>query len=141
MYNASERKDVRRAEKDFKIAERQRQDAIRGIMSVVGGREWMWGLLSRCHVFTSSFNPQALAMAFAEGERNVGLQLVSDIMEIAPDSYVLMMREANDREYARNHSRSGRDREDADGGFDGEDGADSGDGEDRVLTIEQGERR
>ena len=63
--------------------------------------------LLRTHVFHSSFSSSALAMAFAEGERNTGLQLLNDIMQFAPDQYVQMMREANDRRIADEPRRGG----------------------------------
>src|SRR6266704_2332873 len=99
-YNASERKDVRRAEKEAKLAERQRHEITTYIMSTAPSRAWMYDKLEICHVFRSSFSTDALAMAFAEGERNIGLQLVGDIMVACPDDYILMMREANERERA-----------------------------------------
>src|SRR5438034_7377082 len=96
-YNASERKDVRRAEKEAKLAERQRYEITSYIMSTAPSRAWMHDKLETCHVFRSSFATDALAMAFAEGERNIGLQLLNDIMQACPNNYILMMEEANER--------------------------------------------
>jgi hypothetical protein len=111
-YNASERKDVRRAEKDARVAERHEQEVLVSIMGTIAGREWMCALLERCHVFASSFSDNAGAMAFAEGERNIGLQLLNGIMAACPAQYVLMMGERNERR----QSRPGRDPEDDNGG-------------------------
>jgi hypothetical protein len=48
----------------------------------------------QCHVFQSSFTTNALAMAFSEGERNVGLQITNDLITASPDNYLLMLKEA-----------------------------------------------
>jgi hypothetical protein len=47
-----------------------------------------------CHVFQSSFTTNALAMAFSEGERNVGLLITNDLITASPDNYLLMLKEA-----------------------------------------------
>jgi hypothetical protein len=40
------------------------------------------------------FTTNALAMAFSEGERNVGLQITNDLITASPDNYLLMLKEA-----------------------------------------------
>lgn len=122
-YNASERKDIRRAERLAKLEEQQRREFITGIMSLVPGRKWMLDRLEFCHVFATSFNENPLAMAFAEGERNVGLQLLNDIMWACPDEYVEMMNERRTREHTRERVRES-DRPRGDGGSDPGDEAD-----------------
>ena len=101
-YNASDTRAIRRATKAAKQAEAERRGVVFSIMASPAGRSWMHDRLVRCHVFTSSFSNQSLAMAFAEGERNIGLQDLNDIMQFAPDQYIQMMREANDRSIAAN---------------------------------------
>jgi len=101
MYNAGERKDVRRAEKEGKIRERERLEVIKSLMSVKGGRGWMLEKLEGCHIFRTSFSTDPLQMAFMEGERRQGLLLLNDIMQSCPDQYILMMRERNERDAAR----------------------------------------
>lgn len=105
-YNAGERKDVRKAEKSADIAEAQRAAFIRQMMNEVNGRAYAYHNLARCHVFTTSFNTNALAMAFAEGERNSGLQLLNDILTYCPDQYVNMMREARQNDGHNGNDRS-----------------------------------
>lgn len=96
-YNASERRHVRSNAKAAKLADQQRTECIGGIMSVAPGRGWMHDLLESCHVFRTTFSGNALHGAFNEGARNIGLRLLNDIMSSCPDLYILMMREANER--------------------------------------------
>jgi hypothetical protein len=97
MYDAGNKKDVRRLEKQAKLEEQQRREIVTGIMSVAAGRGWMCQLLEHCHVFATSYADVSNRMAFMEGQREVGLTLLADIMSACPDFYVTMMRERNER--------------------------------------------
>lgn len=105
-YNAAERSHVKAAAKASRFADKARFEVIRGIMDTTSGRAWMLGLLERCHVFASSFSTDGLSMAFREGERNIGLGLLADVMQSSPDNFTLMMREQDERNTGRNASRS-----------------------------------
>lgn len=119
-YDASNRKDVRRAEKESRQADRLRGDVIRAIASTTPGRAYLWGELERCHVFATSFNLDPGLMAFTEGERNAGLRLLADIMQWCPDSFLLIMQEENGRRTSREFTRS----QNTDGRDQGSDSAD-----------------
>jgi hypothetical protein len=96
-YNAANRKDVRRLEKQARLDEAARLETTRFLMGTTNGRQWVFEHLDRCHVFASSFSLNAQEAAFKEGERNVGLRLLNDVMLASPDEYVQMMREENVR--------------------------------------------
>ena len=108
-YNAADTKAIRRAIKADKASTEQRLGVIASTMSNPAGRDYIYSVLERCHVFASTYSPSALAMAFAEGERNIGLQLLADVMSAAPEQYVFMMREANDRSASSGPIRSSPD--------------------------------
>ena len=95
--NAADRKSIRRQEKAARLAERQRAEVIRSIMSSTQGRAWLWDVLSSTAMFHTTFNGDALASAFQEGRRSVGLAFLADIMAHSPDLYIQAMREANER--------------------------------------------
>ena len=132
MFNAADRKDVRAAEKQAVRADRERQVTIRSVMDTKSGRLWFFDLLTSCHIFDSSFAMEAIAMAFKEGERNIGLQILRDLMRACPDMYVLMMREANERD-TLSERRSDTNGNGGDQGPDPDSG-DDGDGGEAVLT-------
>jgi hypothetical protein len=97
-YDASDPKQV--AEKKTKKGrdEKSAQEAFVKIMSYPAGRALIWGLLSTCHLYSTTFDQSPSTMAFREGERNVGLRIMSMISRWAPKEYVEMMKEnANDR--------------------------------------------
>jgi hypothetical protein len=97
VYNAGERKDVRKAEKAARIAARDDRDAIVRIMSDTFGRAWMWRKLEAARIFADPFTGDALVEAFNKGYRSFGMILLSDIMLHCPQMYLKMTEEANVR--------------------------------------------
>ena len=131
-YDASNRRDVKALERQAKLADQQRKEIVNGIMSVEPGRRWMCDLLETCHIFATSFSDVDLRMAFMEGQREVGLRLLMDIMGACPDEYVTMMRERNGRQSA-NDARGSR--KDANG-RDSESAADDDSGGDDAADLD-----
>jgi len=66
---------------------------IRWLMTSRRGRRIAWRLLDSAGVFRSSFNTNAMAMSFAEGNRNYGLRILSTIHTQCPELYPTMMKE------------------------------------------------
>lgn len=117
-FNASNRKDIRKAEKASALQSLQDAEAVTAIMTTIPGRAWMWRQLGTAHIFVSDFTGDPMRDAFSAGERNFGLRLLADIMRHCPESYLQMTREANDRHHSNDRStaperRSG---EEPDGG-------------------------
>lgn len=67
---------------------------IEWLMSEKQGRRIVWRLLDEAGVFRTVFSESAQRMAFNEGLRNTGLQLLDKVMEFCPDAYMQMTREA-----------------------------------------------
>ena len=92
-YNAGDEEQV----KDRKVYGKQRQKIVDEMMIALldmpQGRMLVWDLLESTKVFHSSFSSRALEMAFNEGQRNVGLRLMADIMRLAPEQWAKMSRE------------------------------------------------
>jgi len=61
------------------------------------GRRIVWRLLEQSGVFRLSFDPNALKMAFAEGNRNYGNRILAMLQSVAPEAYITMTKEANER--------------------------------------------
>lgn len=95
MEDLSEKADVRTRAKRARKQQQGLDGTLRGIMGTGTGRAWLWYILSTCHSFELEVPGDAITMAFRNGERNVGIRLLSDVMRVAPDEFVAMMREAN----------------------------------------------
>lgn len=102
MYDASNRRDIRKAEKEARQAEISRLDYLKAAMAVPQGRAWFHDFLEACHLFSDPFTGDPLREAYTKGERNVGLLIYSDIVQHCPDDFVQMMKEANVRRIERN---------------------------------------
>jgi hypothetical protein len=84
-----QREDIESARK----LERDQEKAdFAWIMSDRRGRRFMWHMLEVTGVYRTSFTGNSTTF-FNEGQRNVGLKLISDIHEFAPDSYTTMLEE------------------------------------------------
>lgn len=86
---------------DKRAEEAKRQDLVRQqevadfvwLMKDKRGRRIVWRQLSAAGVFQSSFDPNAMQMAFNEGRRSEGLRLLAQVHELCPDLYPTMMKE------------------------------------------------
>lgn len=70
---------------------------IEKLMEKAEGRRIVWRLLEQCNVFGTTFSHEPLTMAFNEGQRNIGLLILADVMEVAPKRYMVMTLEAQER--------------------------------------------
>ena len=97
MYDATSRKDIRRAEKDLAAAAEASARFVRTAMSTTSGRKWFHTLLASCGVFTIDpvFEPNR--DYFFLGIRNVGMRIFAELQTACPDLYILMENEAHDR--------------------------------------------
>ncbi len=75
-----------------KLVNKAEQEAFVWLMNDKRGRRFIWKLLERTGVFTSSFTGNSTTF-FNEGQRNVGLFLMALINDYAPDQYIVAMKE------------------------------------------------
>ncbi len=76
---------------------RKELNDIRDQMETAQGRRVIWRLLEAGKVFSTTFNAEALSMAFLEGHRNIALSFLADVMDVAPKKFNVMMLEAKER--------------------------------------------
>lgn len=76
------------------LEDEKRIEALRALLQEERVRDYLWRVLGRCRVYGSTFNRNFGDMAFAEGERNVGLWLLSEILEADPDAEMVMRKKA-----------------------------------------------
>jgi len=70
-----------------------RRTDLRKILSWPEGRRFIWRYLEICGVFTLSFTGNSQTF-FNEGQRNIGLKLLAEIMDVAPDALLQMMKDS-----------------------------------------------
>lgn len=63
------------------------------IMQTEQGRRFIYSLLEKSYIFKTTMQGNSWSF-FYEGMRNLGLIVYQDIMEVCPDRYIEMCREA-----------------------------------------------
>lgn len=83
------------AERDRRMqgARLQEDEDVLRLMDSAWGRRMAWRLLSDAMVFKSTFSPNNAQMAFNEGKRDCGLQLLARINRLCPEKYQTMVTE------------------------------------------------
>ena len=96
-YDASNRKDIRAAQKAAERLDEDRLLFLRTSMDTPNGRRFFFHLLATCACFVDipTFDPHH--DYFSAGRRSVGLQLMAEILTHCPDQYILMTGEENAR--------------------------------------------
>jgi hypothetical protein len=69
---------------------------IKWLMSSRVGRRILCRLVERAGHFRSTFDRNAMQMAFNEGNRNLGNQFLDEVMEHCPELYPVMLKEWKD---------------------------------------------
>lgn len=75
-------------------------EATRFVLSTDKGKLFLWWVLERCGVFHQSFSGNS-ATYFAEGERNVGLKIISQLDAVSPTAFPKLMLDMAAAEEAR----------------------------------------
>jgi len=92
--DVSDEKQVRTARRSALAEEREDGERLSLFLGNPIARRWMWKLLENCHTFGTSFSDNPYRTAFQEGERNVGIRILADIMRYCPNQYSVMCQEA-----------------------------------------------
>jgi hypothetical protein len=93
-YDAGDPKQVRNKQREADFRELTDDGVLKNLMSTNAGRDWVWRMLSACHVFATSWvRGEADSTAYNEGQRSIGLQLMLAITRADPEGYILMQRE------------------------------------------------
>ena len=75
-----------------RLQEREQGD-IRKVLSLPEGRRFVWKLMSDAGVFRSSFTGNSQTF-FNEGQRNMGLVILNQVMGAKPEAFTQMQAEA-----------------------------------------------
>lgn len=92
MANAADPKTVRAQGRLLRKREQRYLDATREVLRTPAGRilflERDRGLVARSGIYATTFAPDALTMAFKEGRRNFGLELLNLLAEADEQAYL-----------------------------------------------------
>lgn len=100
MRNAADETQVKRSAEADKFQRDQELRDMKTILEYPFGRRLVWRYLGLAGVFKLSFTGNSETF-FNEGQRNIGLKLLADVMEAKPDAYQIMAEEAKKEEEKR----------------------------------------
>jgi len=83
-------------DKGAELIREQRLSDVAMLLSTRSGRRFIWGLMTECGIFRTSFDNSGSVTAFNEGRRQIGLRVLADVNESAPEQYLLMLRESQE---------------------------------------------
>lgn len=93
VRNAADESQVRGAEVKKKLRDDAEDADLKYILASDQGRRLLWKLLETCGIFKSSFTGSSETF-FLEGQRNIGLKILADIMRVDPESYLRMYKQS-----------------------------------------------
>jgi hypothetical protein len=97
MYDASDRKSIRAAEKAAARLDAERIEFLRAALSTIQGRTWFYHFLADCQVFAIDPTFDSPRDYFALGQRNVGMRIFAEIKTHCPDRYIAMEQQEHAR--------------------------------------------
>jgi hypothetical protein len=92
-YNAGDPESIKRQAAKKAEIDRRLVSGLKAIVEHPDARFYLWNLLEFCGINRGSFTGNSETF-WLEGARNVGLKVQYDLTKHFPDSYVQMMREA-----------------------------------------------
>jgi len=95
VKNAADEEQVKKASVKVELRREREMNDLASVLDTKHGRRFIWRFLGECGVFKSSFTGNSQTF-FNEGQRNVGLKLLSEIDEAAPEAYMIMRKEAKE---------------------------------------------
>jgi hypothetical protein len=97
-YNAADPQAVKTRRRKEKDADAQDAEDLRELLRYPFGRRFLWRMLGKCAVWKTSFHPSGQQFAANEGRRSVGVELMTNIIEADPQSWIDLQQEQLDAE-------------------------------------------
>lgn len=94
-FNASDPKQVDAQQRKLAKREAEKAQVLEKVLSTAAGRRWFSDIINFCDPLGSPHVPNSFdCSAFNMGMANVGKMLLGQVLEIAPERYGYMLREA-----------------------------------------------
>ena len=93
MTSATSRSQIRARNKQIEADREVDHSVIVAMMGTPSGRRWIWRQLEFAQIFIVNENLDPYFMAFANGRRNTGVMLLSQVLAHSPDAFVRMLNE------------------------------------------------
>ena len=91
-YNPSSKEDVKQAQQRDKLRRETELDDLKKIISNNSGRRAIWRILEQAGLYRTSFTGNSTTF-FNEGQRNMGLWLLNEVVSADKQHYLSMIEE------------------------------------------------
>lgn len=91
--NAADAEQVKSAGKKEKFKNEEHLRDVKALLETRSGRKVLWHYMEQCKVYGQCMTGNSWTF-FNEGQRSVGLKILSDVTEANPEAYLTMMKEA-----------------------------------------------
>lgn len=108
MKNAADRRQVKKAEKEIRLNDRDAEDDIVWVLSTRQGRRFLWKMLEKANVFRNAMTGNSQTF-FNLGAQSIGQDLLREITEASPEAYIQMMKENKPEGFAMNEIEESED--------------------------------
>jgi hypothetical protein len=98
--DTGDEKDVNLKKAAHTLAREKELAELYEMLSLYGGRAFVWRLLEKCGVYSSAAGECKDVFRF-EGRRDIGLWVLEEVFTAKPDTYTLMRNEAEERHQAK----------------------------------------
>lgn len=95
--NAGDEQQVKKAGDREKFREEERQNDLRYVLAHPRGRRFLWELMSGCRIYEADLIVDHGCNQYRNGERNIGVRLLNEIIKCDLDSFLIMQKEAYER--------------------------------------------
>lgn len=94
-YDAGDKAQVDQRKRIAGRIAKDKTELLNQLISTKLGRAWFWELLEFAGIMKASYTipGDPYTTLFNEGQRNVGLKIMSDLIKASPENYVLMVSE------------------------------------------------
>lgn len=98
-FDASNKEQVEARQKKLARREVEKAQVLEKLLSTAAGRRWITDIINFCDPLGNPYVPNSFdATTFNAGMANVGKMLLGQILDIAPERYGHMLREARKEE-------------------------------------------
>lgn len=80
-------------ERASKLAAIREAQEVKHLMYSPSGRRFVWRMLTSYGIYATTFNTDAGTMAFMEGRRSAGIELMTLVLNHTPEKWFLMHQE------------------------------------------------
>ncbi len=89
---------VKRFVSKRELDEEQREVNWKAVLDTYEGRAVFWDILTLCSIYDAGFLPSEHSL-YRDGKRAVGVTIIEDLEEVAPNAYSRMREEYIERKY------------------------------------------